>query len=102
MSSELFRKFEEKINIALEVIETLRLELKEAKETNALLENEIVSFKTRQTQWEKSLSTLLQKLDNADLEINSLEEDVGFYDEEEEYEENYEEKDKLQTNPNLS
>lgn len=73
MSNPIFQKLEEKIDLAMETIELLRLQLEEFDEKNQTLQAENTSLKTRQSQWENSLSSLLRKLEGADLTSGSLE-----------------------------
>lgn len=66
MSSELLFKLEEKIDNAIETIELLRLEMKEAEERNNALMKENATLKSKQSTWEQNLGMMLQKLDAVD------------------------------------
>lgn len=67
MSNKLLQSLEEKINHALDIIETLRLQLEEAEQNNNSLKIENSELQNRQLQWEQSLSSLLKKLSSAEL-----------------------------------
>lgn len=73
MSDVLFEKLEDKIDQALETIELLRLQVEEYEEKNMALQSDNSALKSRQTQWENSLSTLLRKLEASDITAGSLE-----------------------------
>ena len=86
MSHQLFDRLDKKIDDVLETLDIFNLQVEELEEKNASLEQDILSLKqenallqkenatllndnmalkTRQTQWEQSLTTLLGKLDEA-------------------------------------
>lgn len=67
MSTQLLEQLEEKIDNAIEVIELLRLQIEELEEQNADLQQDNQVLKGRQTEWEHSLASLLNKLDGASL-----------------------------------
>lgn len=64
MSNRLLEKLELKIDDVIETIEILRLQVEELEEKNATLVNENTHLKSRQSQWEQGLTTLLNKLDD--------------------------------------
>jgi cell division protein ZapB len=65
MATTILEKLEEKIDISIETIELLRLQLEEAEEKIANLEEKNFILKNRQTEWEQNLSQMLQKLEIA-------------------------------------
>lgn len=64
MSNPLLAQLENKIDDVIETIEIMRLQIEELEEKNAILESENTTFKSRQLEWEQSLTTLLNKLDD--------------------------------------
>jgi cell division protein ZapB len=72
MSIQLLEQLEEKVDKAIEVIELLRLQVEELEEKKLALQNENTGLKSRQTQWEHSLASLLTKLDGASLNTDKL------------------------------
>ena len=79
----LFLKLEDKINQILELTALLRLQVEESEDKNAALQSDNVVLKQRQSQWEQSLTALLQRLEGADLSGGSLEHAREEYFEEE-------------------
>jgi cell division protein ZapB len=73
MSNRLLEQLEEKIDNAIEAIELSRLQIEELEEKNLKLQNENATLKSRQTQWEHSLTSLLGKLDGASLSADKFE-----------------------------
>ena len=65
MATTILEKLEEKIDISIEAIELLRLQLEEAEDKIASLEEKNFMLKNRQTEWEQNLSQMLQKLEIA-------------------------------------
>ena len=91
MANDLLKKLEEKINEAIETIELSRMEVTDLKEQNEELENRYVD-------WEKRMSTLIEKFeqleDSEDAEVEEV--NVAMQDtEEEESEEEIEAEDAL-------
>ena len=67
MTSNLFLQLEEKVEHAVETIELLRLQIEE-------LEEENIALKAEHEKWRCDLSSLIGRLDNADLQSNQAEE----------------------------
>ena len=93
MGNDLLKKLEKKINEAIETIELSRMEVTDLKEQNEELEN-------RYADWEKRLSTLIEKFeqleDSEDAEVEE-EVNIAMQDTEEESEEEVEAADILDT-----
>ena len=66
MSNEIIHKLEEKIDNAIETIELLRLQIDELEDKSSNLSAECDNLKNIKTEWEKSLSSILNKLDSVD------------------------------------
>ena len=91
MANDLLKKLEEKINEAIETIELSRMEVTDLKEQNEELEN-------RYADWERRLSTLIEKFEQLeDSEDAEVEEEINadMQDAEEESEEEVEAADAL-------
>lgn len=87
MSNYFLEQLEDKIDNAIEIIEILRLQVEELEEKNHALQQDNASLKNRQTEWERSLSALLGKLDGASLGSDKFENRTVERFEEEEIEE---------------
>lgn len=73
MSNRLLEKLESKIDDVIETVEIMRLQIEELEEKNATLQAENAIFKSRQSEWEQGLTTLLNKLDDISPEAESIE-----------------------------
>ena len=62
MSNELLQKLERKIQHAVETIELLQLQIEELAERNASLAQVNKDLQAKQTGWEKTLHSMLDKL----------------------------------------
>lgn len=70
MSSQLLEQLEKKINETIETIEIMRLQIEELEEKNLKLQDDNNVLKDKHTAWEKTLSSMLDKLSN--LEYNNV------------------------------
>jgi FtsZ-binding cell division protein ZapB len=73
MSHPLLEKLAIKLDDVLETTEILRLQVDELEEKNKVLSEENALLRSRQSQWEYSLTTLLDKLEGANLEQHAVE-----------------------------
>jgi len=73
MSNRLLEQLESKIDDVIETVEIMRLQIEELEEKNATLQAENAIFKSRQSEWEQGLTTLLNKLDDISPEAESIE-----------------------------
>ena len=77
MSNALLLHLEVKLDDMIETLEILRLQVSDLEEKNEALQTENALLKTRQSQWEQGLSSLLNKLDHVNpdsiQEINRVE-----------------------------
>ena len=73
MSQSIFQKLEARVDAALETIELLRLQLEDQEEHHQALLAENTSLKNKQLEWEQDLTTLLRKLEGADLRFGKVE-----------------------------
>ncbi|HQZ87717.1 MAG TPA: cell division protein ZapB [Gammaproteobacteria bacterium] len=64
MSNALLLQLEVKLDDMIETLEILRLQVSDLEEKNDALQTENAALKTRQSQWEQGLSSLLNKLDH--------------------------------------
>ena len=64
MSHDLLVKLEVKIDDLLDTLEILRLQVSDLEEKNLKLQADNTALKTRQSDWEQSLTTLLSKLED--------------------------------------
>lgn len=83
MSDRLLVQLEVKIDDMIDTLQILRLQVSDLEEKNGTLQTENTALKTRQTQWEQGLTTLLNKLDDVNpssseeaLEIENFEHEV--------------------------
>jgi len=72
MSHPLLEKLAIKLNDVLETTEILRLQVDELEEKNQILSQENALLKSRQSQWEHSVTTLLDKLEGANVVQQAL------------------------------
>jgi len=82
MSNQLLQKLEEKIDSAIEVIELLHMQIEELQAVNKDLLAENAALKNRQSQWEQNLTSLLRKLEEADLNPTMDSDKIDFYEKE--------------------
>ena len=68
MSNALLVQFELKLDDMIETLEILRLQVTDLEEKNEALQIENALLKTRQSEWEKGLNTLLNKLEHTNRE----------------------------------
>lgn len=73
MSQSIFQKLEAKVDAALEAIELLRLQLEEQEEQNQTLMSDNAALKHKQSEWEQDLSSILRKLEGANLHFGKAE-----------------------------
>ncbi len=73
MSHPLLEKLAIKLDDVLETIDLLRLQVEELEAKNKGLYEENTLLKSRQSQWEQSLNTLLNKLDKVNLDQSTIE-----------------------------
>lgn len=73
MSNLLLEQLEVKIDDILDTIEIMRLQIEELETKNATLQNDNTALKSRQSQWEQGLTTLLNKLDDVAQSTNKTE-----------------------------
>ncbi|HEV2523735.1 MAG TPA: cell division protein ZapB [Gammaproteobacteria bacterium] len=64
MSNALLLQLEVKLDDMIETLEILRLQVSDLEEKNDAIQTENALLKTRQSQWEHGLSSLLNKLDH--------------------------------------
>ena len=64
MSNALLLQLEVKLDDMIETLEILRLQVSDLEEKNEALQTENALLKTRQSQWEQGLSSLLNKLEH--------------------------------------
>jgi cell division protein ZapB len=72
MSNRLLEQLEKRIDDIIETIDLLRLQVEELEEKNVLLHNENHALKSRQSQWEQGLNTLLNKLDDVSTDSDKI------------------------------
>lgn len=63
MSNALLLQLEVQLDDMIETLEILRLQVSDLEEKNNALQTESALLKTRQSEWEHGLSSLLKKLD---------------------------------------
>lgn len=78
MSHDLLVKLEVKIDDLLDTLEILRLQVSDLEEKNLKLQADNAALKTRQSEWEQSLTTLLSKLDDVNPNTDQAEEIENF------------------------
>lgn len=78
MSHDLLVKLEVKIDDLLDTLEILRLQVSDLEEKNLKLQADNAALKTRQSEWEQSLTTLLSKLDDINPNTDQAEEIENF------------------------
>ncbi len=64
MSGQLLEQLESKIDETIETIEIMRLQIEELEEKNLKLEDDNNVLKDKYTAWEKTLYSMLNKLNN--------------------------------------
>lgn len=74
MSAQLLEQLEAKIDETIETIEILRLQIEELEEKNLQLQDDNNVLRDKYTAWEKTLSSMLNKLNN--LEYSSSTQDT--------------------------
>lgn len=78
MSHDLLVKLEVKIDDLLDTLEILRLQVSDLEEKNLKLQADNAALKTRQSEWEQSLTTLLSKLDDINPNTDQAEKIENF------------------------
>ncbi len=78
MSHNLLVQLEVKIDDLLDTLEILRLQVSDLEEKNTKLQVDNTALKTRQSEWEQSLTTLLSKLDDVNPNADQVEEIENF------------------------
>lgn len=76
MSNHLLIQLEVKIDDMIETLEILRLQVSDLEAKNDTLQTENAALKTRQSQWEQSLTTLLNKLEDVNPETTEKVEQI--------------------------
>lgn len=66
MSSQLLQQLEDKINQTIETIELLRLQIEELEQKNTKLQDDNNVLKDKLEAWEKTLHTMLHRLNDVD------------------------------------
>ena len=79
MSNQLLQQLEIKVDQAVESIEIMRLQIEELEEKNTALQKDNNILKDKQETWEKTLHSMLNKLNSVDSALQDAEKSMSEY-----------------------
>lgn len=77
MSSQLLEQLEAKVDETVEIIEIMRLQIEELEEKNVKLQDDNNVLKDKHEAWEKTLYSMLNKLNSVEHSTQDSEQSIG-------------------------